>query len=983
MNKTLARTTRFCGVATFTFLNSVSLAQQADNRETQDSSLLEEVTVTGSRIIGNENSTSAVVSLDLEEQYFNPSVTVSEFLRENVTANYGQEVFADEGLGVGRTNGNRVAGPNLWGLGEENTLTLLNGSRVALNGLPSGRGWFNTDINAIIPSIAIQRTDVLLDGGSAIYGTDAVAGVVNLIPRYNFKGFEVRGQAEFFPEDVSSSGSQNLEAIWGTGFGEEKGSFVIAGNYTNTNLYDAEAVGLTAQNTPQFTSPITDADIGADPGQILAGSAYGNYGGGRGRDADPRLTDPLCGATDLLTNQDYWELGEIAPPGLEEARAGECLRYPPPVLDGRDSTRWTLYSAVKFDLNESWSLSAEISRHEREQYDLIRFGDVRATRVRNDIPANHPGIVYNQSISPVWAEADLGSSLFYGSSIERPVGFQTEQEYTSETTFAKIAADWTINENLQLQLSAVYGDSDTTHSQHRAQKDRYSNALAGLGGPGCDPLTGTPGEGACQYFNPFLNALLPNAADLGLANSPELMQWLFPANEAVRNGESILTAVDALLNFTTGITLPGGPISGAVGASRIEEENTLQYAQGFTDAAYLGLDSALEDFNGTRVNKAAFAEFLFPITDNFELQVAGRYDDYSDIGDTFNPKVGFVWDFNERVSIRSSWGTSFKAPSVLHTEPNVITLSFPPEPTGGRNQPRTPLSGISGPLGGSIEPQEAEVFSVGGEFGLVENWKAVENIGLKMSYVNIEFDDQIGFLAERSRVPVVQQPGVSALGDCGRTTGSSFDGLREVGFDTNSPCFEFSTEAAPIGTDPRDGANLFAADDLTTAYRLYTNFDGASIEGLDMQLSTMTNTPLGRLQADLRMTYMIEYLAGQAGGVDGVVDVVGVAGATGGANQDIPEFVFVIPLRMFWEGGNHVSSLTTRHITEIRNPDGTMNTEALTTVDFQHNWQFLENASVSLTVRNLFEEEPVRPGDPLLLPREGVRTFFLNFAYAY
>ena len=977
-----------CAVQFFAPLSLFFFQSQSFAQDSEDSAAvqeLEEITVTGTRITGNDDSASALVQVDFEEQYDNPSATISEFLRENVTANFSQEVIEDEGLGIGRVNGNRVAGPNIWGLGEENTLTFLNGSRIALNPLPSGRGWLNTDVNSILPGIAIQRTDVLLNGGSAIYGTDAVAGVVNLIPRYRFTGFEVRGQTEVIPSEISKSGSRNVEAIFGTDFNDGRGSFIIAGNFTNTYLNDADALGLNGQNTPEFTSPVTADDVGNDPGQIAAGSGYGNYGGGMGRVADPRLTDPLCGAADAFPDQPYWYFGEVAPAGV--ARRGECLQYDARRTDGRDSGRWTVFSALQYDVSDALQLSAELSHHQRTQFDLIRFGDANALRIRNDIPSSHPGILYNRSIDPAWARAAIGPSLYYASSIDRPVGYETEQKYETDSTFVKLSSDWMISDALQLELSAVIGDSQATHPQTRTRKDRYRNALAGLGGSGCDPTSGTPGAGGCEYYNPFFSALLPDATSLGLANSDELLEWLIPTDDAIRIGDTNLVSIDALLNVTTGIGLPGGDISVALGASYKEEENSVRYSEGFKSAVYLGLDSTLEDFHGTRENQALFAEFLFPIANDFNVQLAGRLDDYSDVGSTFNPKLGVVWDIGDRATLRASYGESFKAPTVLHTERNAVTLTFPPQPIGGRNFPRTPLSGVSGPLGASLEPQTAEILSLGGDFVLIDGWNWLEDLSLSVSYVDISFKNQIGFLNERSRVPPVQARGVSELGDCGRTTGSDFDGLREVGIDTGASCFEFTPGAVPIGTDPRDGADLFAASDLAVAYRLYSNFSGADLEGVDFRLSSIVDTPVGSLRAGLNLTYMIEYTVGQLGGRMGLFDVVGIAGATGGVNRDVPEFNINMPLRMRWSDdgwlGGHSTSLTARYSSEIRNQIGTTNTGALTTVDLQHSWDITDSSSIRLTVRNLGESKPDRPGDPFLWVREGVRTYFLNFALTY
>ena len=225
-----------------------------------DEGTLEEVVVTGSRVLGLEDSTSPVVTVGQTELEENPSITLADFLVDNITANNGQLTLVDESIQFGRINGDRSTGINLWSLGEENTLTLLNGSRVAYSPAPSRSGWFNVDVNSVLPGIAMQRADILLDGGSAIYGTDAVAGVINFIPRYGFEGTEFRLQSDFYPESIGSTGSAAAEGLFGVSFDEDRGSFLVAVDHRRTYENSAAELGLNDADVPLFDGSEPSSD---------------------------------------------------------------------------------------------------------------------------------------------------------------------------------------------------------------------------------------------------------------------------------------------------------------------------------------------------------------------------------------------------------------------------------------------------------------------------------------------------------------------------------------------------------------------------------------------------------------------------------------------------------------------------------------------------------------------------------------------------
>ena len=152
---------------------------------------LEEVVVTGSYLYTGADSPSPVSVLSGEDMVAYAPPDLVSFFINNVPQNFEDDIGSQiENDGQSRARSDRNATINLRGLGDMNTLVVLNGRRTITYPSPTGTGWYRTAINSLVPRIAVQRTELLLDGGSAIFGSDAVAGVVNFVTRNDFRGFD-------------------------------------------------------------------------------------------------------------------------------------------------------------------------------------------------------------------------------------------------------------------------------------------------------------------------------------------------------------------------------------------------------------------------------------------------------------------------------------------------------------------------------------------------------------------------------------------------------------------------------------------------------------------------------------------------------------------------------------------------------------------------------------------------------------------------
>ncbi|MEO8114592.1 MAG: TonB-dependent receptor, partial [Phenylobacterium sp.] len=292
-------------------------------------------------------------------------------------------------------------------------------------------------------------------------------------------------------------------------------------------------------------------------------------------------------------------------------------------------------------------------------------------------------------------------------------------------------------------LGAVNWDANLTWSVYHSDRAGFDSvtgrlelALRGLGGPGCNPATGTPGAGSCFYLNPFSNAIAGNP-NLGLTNpgfnsavantNKELIAWFFqPADRA--HGRTGLWEGNLILNGESTLKLPGGAIGYAVGAQWRRNENSSSPESQSSTADTPCADTLINgsttcspkpfspfifvgNINPNDVQRdiyAGFFELNLPIFDSLNVQLAGRYEDYGRYGgSTFNPQARAKWQVADWLAFRGSVGTTFRAPPLVSliadttvTLQNIFGTFKPVEITGNP----------------ALTPEKAFTYSVGAIF---------------------------------------------------------------------------------------------------------------------------------------------------------------------------------------------------------------------------------------------------------------------------
>jgi iron complex outermembrane receptor protein len=279
-------------------------------------------------------------------------------------------------------------------------------------------------------------------------------------------------------------------------------------------------------------------------------------------------------------------------------------------------------------------------------------------------------------------------------------------------------------------------------------------------------------------------------------------------------------------------TLPAGEVRVAVGAQYTDQSAEL-LAGDFTSTDRSGLQTSSNDRDITSV----FAEVSVPVVESLTLSLSARYDDYSDFGDTTNPNVGFSWMPVEWLEIFGHWGESFNAPTPIDPLlPGFIRGYFPFAafivPDGGQRDPSRLDVLLAEGAGGALQPQTAEIWSLG------FNMQPVDGLRINMNYFDIEFNDLLGSVNPQSAVAVQQNPDKFIFNP------------------TQAQVDEFLSQMA----NGDQYAGLPAGPIGVLVDRRIGNTDQALLEGLDFGIEYSHQTSIGQMSYGLSGTKQLDFV---------------------------------------------------------------------------------------------------------------------------
>jgi outer membrane receptor protein involved in Fe transport len=582
-----------------TAANAQETTRESSNRP------LDEVVITGSRLPSTGLRTSAPVTvLDRADIDATAAASVGELLRQLPVATASASDTASRGNGGTAT----VA---LRGLGAVNTLVLINGRRV----LSSNDGG-TVDLNSI-PFEAVERVEVLQDGASAIYGSDAIAGVVNIIMRRDFNGLTFKGG--YGVADRGDLPNREISATYGHQV--DDGGFVF-----NASWRKADG------------NFIADRPISRDPDWRAQG----------GRN----FRDPLPVVAVVQGLPGFGDQERVLRDGVGQAASVNDFRafvFPDtgtPLSSGNDGINYWLYETSASDISQRnvWFtgehkigaglngfLEASFNRRESQGYlapDYFGavYGDPIILSANNDF--NPFGV-------------DLSVARTIG---EQPFRGRRQSQVTADVLRfvtgleGEIGAwKWDVSYNHQnLEQLTFTGEGVLRDRLQQAAGDSDECRAAGNG---CVPINILGGPGTI---------------------TPEMLDFI--SADSSTSAKSTLQS--AVLNFSGKVfALPAGDVRMAIGTEFRRESFSLDADRNSELNAFVARSPVPDAFPPRREVKEIYAELAVPLLASLDLDVAGRYSDYDRFGSTSNPKVGLRWRPLESVMLRASWGTGFRAPT--------------------------------------------------------------------------------------------------------------------------------------------------------------------------------------------------------------------------------------------------------------------------------------------------------------------------------
>lgn len=644
-----------------------------------------DIVVTGSRIRQSATDTPApIVALDsqyLADRGFTSAAQTLNTLTANVPS---LNVSPNSGQAVG--SGQQF--PNLFNLGAGRTLTLVNGRRMATTA--SGLGDSSVDSN-IIPIGLLKRVDVVQAGGAAVYGSDAIAGVINYVLRDDFEGVELHAQA-----GVSSRGDyfeRSLRGTFGTNFGGGRGNIAVSVDYSRTPTLDPLDRPFTARAFVATPNAANVSTTDGRPPTIYINDARfwtNNYNGVIFTTPAPAVSAlTRLGGSALQFSPDGasvvpYNVGAVT--GIPFAVGGDGQRYTDLTLLQAGVERLAVNAIGHYDLTESVKVRAEglfartrgTDRGQTESRFVL--GTVASNSGAIPFTINNPYLTSAAratlaSASPAFA---AGGTL-YSSKNFRDLTISPETIYTTKTYRALLGleGDFNIGErNFYWSVSGSYarveGETSGWATDRNKSAKAFSAATNAAGQIVCavnaDAITNND-DPACVPVNPFGDGNVSQAA----------REYL-----SVRSGSSYVNQQQDYLATLGGslVKLPGGDLGFSVAYEHRQEKVRFDPFQ----ANLLGLTGSgvpqvrqrgaynTDEFSGELAIPVFGGDFTLPLVEKLDLRAAFRHVDNSTAGRENVWDLGARWQLSQDIALRVSRSRNFRAPT--------LTQLFAPSSTG-------------------------------------------------------------------------------------------------------------------------------------------------------------------------------------------------------------------------------------------------------------------------------------------------------------
>ncbi|MDB6094738.1 MAG: hypothetical protein JWM32_2300 [Verrucomicrobia bacterium] len=673
------------GVSIAPFAASTAKAQAATTTTTPTTTTpaepqkLEKFEVTGSRIKRLDYESPAPVQAysaqQIEEKGYS---TIGEFV-QSLPFNTGSANSIYQTASF--TRGAATANPR--GLGANRFLVLINGRRAITYGLTNSNNQSVFDFNSI-PAAAVESIEYLKDGASAIYGSDAITGVLNIKLKKNYSGLATEA---YYGNTVGhDTGRKEFRVLAGTGVG--KTSAVFAFNYQSSasnfihdygiNTTDYSYLGLNKGSNLNSSNNFP-ANINLSAAQAAASTVPGLSSGlyvltGGVPTANPTIAG--FSKVGVIPNENRYNFAQT------------YQLYP--AYDNMGG-----YASIKHEFNDNLSAFGEVTFTDDNTYYAFTPSVISSLTEGLTLPANNPYNPFGVTLNNFLYRTNFG-----------PV-----RKFDTESFGANFLGGLrgTVLDRWNFETAVSYGFSTvrtTARNQIRA------SALQAL-------LNGTTRSTAINPFGPSDNQTIVNNL-FTISNGSNRVE-----------AEGFDASVDGKL-----FEVPGGEVGIAVGVEWREDSLVTNP----DTAAYVGSGGGLP-LSGKRTVQSIYTELSVPIFKSLELQFAGRHEQYSDFGNTTKPKVAAAYRFPDNdianVKIRASYSEAFKAPDLGRLYSSQ-TIAFSSTVLQDPLRPQDPPSQLRIITGGNpnLKPEEAEVKYA----GVVIEIPKVKDLSFSVDYFDIKID---------------------------------------------------------------------------------------------------------------------------------------------------------------------------------------------------------------------------------------------------
>lgn len=833
--------------------------------EPDEEARLERIIVVGSQIVGAQiDGALPVTVVGSEELAAIGGIDGDDIFR--AIPQFGDVGFNSTENVSGGINSARgdVASINLRALGTGNTLVLLNGRRMVNHpGTQSENLVPVTTVNAnAIPVTGIGRVEVLLDGASALYGTDAVAGVVNTVLKDDFDGLTIAGRYGFEPDVDADEFNLTFEA--GRNFNGGQSNVALFGSYTDRDPVFASERDFSAdadlrdrlptdwEGDTQFRNNSTNAPWGAftlrDPTSGSSVSLDGVTNGSGGWHIQPDTESGcLVDLGDSLCIDDSNSAGSI--PERYNTNADRTIN--------NGVERLNLFGTFNHDFGTGLEFFSEAGLYTATSK-AERAGSAQLTAARMVIPAQN----YYNPFGPVGSPNRIEGigTPDEGLDVElrryRVVDAgprRIEVENTNWRLLGGLRGDWS---GFDWETALLYSEAETEDTTSRISNTLFLEALS----------LDTP-----VAYNPFNGGGLPLSGEGdGTPSDPATIEsFIVPVS---RTSSTSLAMWDFKLSRPDLLELWAGPVGGAFGIEARREsyeddrdprlDGTVQFIgplNGEPTSDVMGSSPTL-DSDGDRDVFSAYAELAIPLispdmdiplAQSVDLQLAARYEDFDLFGSVTKPKVALAWRPADVLLFRSAWSEGFKAPnlqqqfdrSLERVNNRTDFIQCEADLRAGRiadfsecDQTEAVVSQRQGST--DLGPEESESFSAGLVFDATFLPSEVGVLQITLDYWSIEQEEVVGIFGDENHLVL--------------------DYLLRTRGEANPAVVRAEPSAADIAAF--DGTGLAPAGEVLFVEDNYLNLLPREVEGVDLGVYyTLDNTAFGDFNVRVNVAQLREF----------------------------------------------------------------------------------------------------------------------------